>query len=101
MINIDFYLDGFKINGHANYSRKGYDIVCSAISGISFGSIDWFNKEDILTFKSDEKKPELVLKVNLNEKNKIGISLIEHQLLSIVDSYSQFCNYKKHNKELE
>lgn len=101
MIYIDFYLDGFKINGHANFAKKGYDIVCSAISGISFGSINWFEKKDILLFKSDEKKPELIIKITLNKKNKIGISLIEEQILSIVNSYPKFCEYKKHNKELE
>ncbi|MDE5766935.1 MAG: ribosomal-processing cysteine protease Prp [Malacoplasma sp.] len=101
MIHIDFYLDGFKISGHAKYARKGKDIVCAAISGICFGSINWFNKKDIIIFESNEEKVELTLKVNLSEKNKMGISLIETQIKTISDSYYQFCKFKKHNKELE
>ncbi|MDE6646056.1 MAG: ribosomal-processing cysteine protease Prp [Malacoplasma sp.] len=101
MIHIDFYLDGFKISGHAKYATKGKDIVCAAISGICFGSINWFNKKDIIIFESNEEKAELTLKVNLTEKNKMGISLIETQIKTISDSYYQFCKFKKHNKELE
>ncbi|MDE7075582.1 MAG: ribosomal-processing cysteine protease Prp [Malacoplasma sp.] len=101
MIHIDFYLDGFKISGHAKYATKGKDIVCAAISGICFGSINWFNKKDIIIFESNEEKAELTLKVNLTEKNKMGISLIETQIKTISYSYYQFCKFKKHNKELE
>ncbi|BAC44233.1 ribosomal-processing cysteine protease Prp [Malacoplasma penetrans] len=101
MILIDFYLDGFKVSGHAQYDDVGKDIVCSAISGICFGSINWFDQKDILIFESDQSKPELVLKLKMNQRNKIGISLIETQVKTISDSYSQFCKFKKYNKELE
>lgn len=101
MILIEFFTDGFKVNGHAEYDDIGKDIVCSAISGICFGSLNWFDKKDILLFNSDESKPELIFKVKMNDKNKIGISLIETQVKTISDSYSQFCKYKKYNKELE
>lgn len=101
MVHIDFYLDGFEINGHANFAQKGNDIVCAAISGICFGSINWFNKNDIIIFENNEKKAKLIFKVNLTEKNKLGISLIETQIKTICDSYNEFCKFKKYNKELE
>lgn len=101
MIYIDFYLDGFKVEGHAEYASSGSDIVCAAISGICFGSINWFNKNDIVIFESDKQKPKLIFKINLSEKNKMGISLIETQIRTICDSYSQFCKFKKYDKELE
>ena len=101
MITIDFYLDGFKVSGHADYALKGEDIVCAAISGICFGSINWFSQDDLLVYQNNPSKPELILKVKMNQKNKIGISLIETQVKTICDSYSDFCKYKKHKKELE
>ena len=80
MIHIDFYLDGFKISGHAKYATKGKDIVCAAISGICFGSINWFNKKDIIIFESNEEKAELILKVNLTEKCPHFIKCIRYSL---------------------
>ena len=33
-------LIGFKVSGHANYAPYGSDIVCAAVSGITFNTIN-------------------------------------------------------------
>lgn len=33
-------IEGFTIDGHAGYANPGEDIVCAAVSGISFGMIN-------------------------------------------------------------
>lgn len=33
-------LIGFKVDGHANYSRYGNDIVCAAVSALSINTIN-------------------------------------------------------------
>lgn len=89
MIKIDFYLDGFKIKGHSYYSSFGTDIVCSAISAIVLGSINWFDKNDVIFFESNKKDGYLFFKVKLNSKNKIGLSLIFHQIKSVSNEYKK------------
>lgn len=89
MIKIDFYLDGFKIKGHSYYSSFGTDIVCSAISAIVLGSINWFDKNDVIFFESNKKDGYLFFKVKLNSKNKIGLSLIFNQIKSVSNEYKK------------
>lgn len=101
MIYIHFYNDGYEIKGHANYAEYGNDIICSAISAISLSSIDWFEKSDILYLNVDEKKPIIKIKVLVNEKNELGLSLIYHQLKKVSDSYEKNIVFQKKNKKME
>ena len=53
MIKAVYKTDGLthslSINGHADYSQRGDDIVCSAVSGIIYALVGWMenNSEDI------------------------------------------------------
>lgn len=45
MIHITVYekenrLEAFKIEGHANSGPYGYDLVCAAVSAVSFGAVN-------------------------------------------------------------
>lgn len=101
MININFYLDGYLVSGHAEYDEYGYDIVCSAISAITLGSLNWFEKNDIVYYQIDEKKPIVKVKFNLNDKVKIGLSLIKQQILEVYKSYSKNIKFKEINQTME
>lgn len=36
---------GFEIKGHAGYADKGYDIICSAVSAISYTAVGYFESK--------------------------------------------------------
>ncbi|EGL81611.1 protein of unknown function DUF464 [Caldalkalibacillus thermarum TA2.A1] len=46
MINIHIYrdqngaIDAFNLHGHAGFAQKGEDIVCAAVSALTFGTIN-------------------------------------------------------------
>ncbi len=45
MIKVKIYrkahrIDSFEISGHANSGPYGYDLVCAAVSAVSFGSVN-------------------------------------------------------------
>lgn len=45
MINVTIYrkqhaINAFKIEGHANSGPYGYDLVCAAVSAVSFGAVN-------------------------------------------------------------
>ncbi len=102
MIKINFYLDGFQIEGHALYADSGSDIVCSAVSGISLGSINWFDKIcKILFLEIDESKPIIKIKVELNKSSELGLALVETQLMQISESYKKYVSFKKYKKNVE
>jgi uncharacterized protein YsxB (DUF464 family) len=46
MTLISFYDDGIEIKGHSLFDNKGKDLVCSAISSISYGFINSINETD-------------------------------------------------------
>lgn len=102
MIKINFYLDGFEIENHANYDVYGKDIVCSGVSAISFGSLNWFEKNcKIISCVIDEANAILKLKVEVNQKALIGLELLYEQLYGIYKSYKKHISLKKHNKCIE
>ncbi|MCF0218026.1 MAG: ribosomal-processing cysteine protease Prp [Malacoplasma sp.] len=101
MVTIAFYIDGYHIKNHANYASKGSDIVCAAISGICFGAINWFKQEDVLKYRANQKIPELVIKVKQTQNNLIALSVIKSQVATICKDYSDFCELKIYQKELE
>lgn len=64
MIKVTIYKDtdnlitGFKVLGHANYAKKGSDIVCAAVSALvinTINSIEQFTS-DTFDLKQDEDK---------------------------------------------
>lgn len=101
MININFYLDGYEVCGHANYDDYGKDIVCAAISTIAMGSLNWFEKKDIVNLTIDEQKPIIKAKFNLNDKNTIALSLIKSQFKEVYLSYSKYIKFIDLNKKME
>lgn len=100
MIKINFYNDGFIVEGHANYANLGEDIVCSAISAITLGSLDWFEKQSIVCVQIDEKKPIIKIQLKMNQKNEIGLSLIKHQIQKIYQSYPKYIKFNQSNNKM-
>ena len=47
-------IQGFKINGHAQFSDAGSDIVCSAVSAIVFAALG--GMDELAGFKSFQQK---------------------------------------------
>lgn len=35
---------GFAVKGHAEYARKGWDIVCAGVSTVTFGTVNSIEK---------------------------------------------------------
>lgn len=94
MILVEFYKNGFLVKGHSNYSQKGSDIVCAAVSGIVLGSLEWFDKETIIDFKSIEEPPLIKLIIKDTNENLLGLSLILNQLKSIENKYGKYLSIK-------
>lgn len=63
------FITGFNVSGHAEYDEYGKDIVCSAVTILTFNTIDTFT--DILNM-SDK------LKINISD-NEISLNLLNHE----------------------
>lgn len=80
-----------KISGHANFKKAGKDIVCAAISGITFGTLnalDELFKNDISINIGDN---DININVN-NWNNDINIVLktMKLQLLTVKQQYKNY-----------
>lgn len=84
-----------EITGHANFDKKGKDIVCSAVSAIGVGGINALtNIEDI----------EIIIKEGYilidgsglnDEYNQIVLKTMLTQLKTIEKSYSKYIKVSK------
>lgn len=101
MILVNFYKNGFIVEGHSNYSTEGTDIVCSAVSGIVLGSLNWFKRISVIDFKITEEPPYIKLLLKETSENILALSLLLKQLESIESKYKKYLLIKKRNEILK
>jgi len=84
-----------EVNGHANFNEHGKDIVCAAVSAITFGGINALTKcsgypSD--SFEIDVRNDIVKIKISDLEHEQIQWTLetLYIQLLSIEESYSDY-----------
>ncbi len=75
--NAENLVTGFKVSGHADYSEKGSDVVCAAVSVLvinTINSIEYFTS-DRFTMNQDEKKGLIEFHMDLPMSNNAHILL--------------------------
>lgn len=91
MVEVMFFQDGFDVSGHALYDEHSKDIVCASISGIVLGSLNWFDKKDVLKCEINSKDAYISFRLkNLSAENIVALDLIKTQLSTIQRNYKKF-----------
>ena len=89
MISLVFTKKSIEISGHANYAKKGHDIVCAAVSAIIQSGATWFNKKDI-KYLADKDQPYIKLELLSDKQEEIDkFNLLIKQLKFIQKNYSK------------
>ncbi len=78
-----------EISGHARFSKKGSDIVCSAISFMVQSVSSYCLKRDILIEKREQNKINIDLEKLYHFSNQLYDYLI-HSLFLIYENYSDY-----------
>ena len=89
-------IDKITINGHANYSVSGQDIVCSAVSSIAITSINAILKIDKDAIKYSQA--DGLLEVDLLKHTDIIDIIIENMIEMFKDLEIQYKKNIKINK---
>ncbi|MBR0131870.1 MAG: ribosomal-processing cysteine protease Prp [Lachnospiraceae bacterium] len=90
-------ISGFSVSGHAGYAEEGEDIVCSAVTALSFNtvnSIDAFCRDKIFLDSADESEGGY-LSLTLKDPSKDAELLLKSYELgikSICDEYGEHVN---------
>lgn len=111
MIKIEIYKDivgnifKYSVEGHAGYSTKGNDIVCSAVSMLAQTTLIALNKvgkidEESIDYSIDEEKGILKVAIprdlsneQLNTTNTI-LKTMEVGIKAVIDSYPEYITLK-------
>lgn len=83
---------GFAINGHANFNRHGYDIVCAAVSILSYTAVNTLDYYDIEFDFSDDGENMKVLLEKSNDKSDIILCDFEIGIKTLLTNYSEYVN---------
>ncbi|MBB2182934.1 ribosomal-processing cysteine protease Prp [Lachnospiraceae bacterium MD1] len=97
MINVSIYknaenlITGFTLDGHANYSEAGSDIVCAAVSALVINTINSIENftSDRFELKQDEKKGFLEFHVisGISNNTNLLLSSMALGLYGVVEEY--------------
>lgn len=83
---------GFAIKGHANFDQHGYDIVCAAVSILSYTAVNALDYYEIdFNFFDDENEMKVSLK-NSNEKSEIILNNFEIGIKTLLTNYNEYVN---------
>lgn len=83
---------GFAIKGHANFDQHGYDIVCAAVSILSYTAVNTLDYYEIdFDFFDDEDEMKVSLK-NSNEKSEIILNNFEIGIKTLLTNYNEYVN---------
>ena len=83
---------GFVIKGHANFDQHGYDIVCAAVSILSYTAVNTLDYYEIdFDFFDDENEMKVSLE-NPNEKSEIILNDFEIGIKTLLTNYNEYVN---------
>ncbi len=96
MIKVTFYRSsdetyrGFSLEGHAGYAAKGHDIICSAVTALSFNTVNSIealtdNKIKVRTGKSGK----LDFKFEFQSDDR-GQLLVKSLVIGLTDIYREY-----------
>jgi len=91
---------GVEISGHSNYDEIGKDIICSAVSILSYtllNSLNSIGKISEKYIKIEENETDGFLAVNLTKENEKTNILFENFLVGIellIEDYSDYITLK-------
>ena len=87
------------IKDHANFAEKGQDIVCSAISAITNGTVNFLQKH----YENDCRISYLPAEISIypqgdNPECQLCLRLMLYQLENIANSYPDYLKIGRENK---
>lgn len=92
MIKVVYTSTTLEVSGHANYDKKGKDLVCAAVSAIVQTSASWFKKSE-LKIKRTKTSIKYVLKPTAD--NKAKLQLVVKQLKALEGKYKKHITISK------
>ena len=86
------------IKNHANYSEKGQDIVCAAISAITNGTVNFLQTYYKNYCQISYLPTEIIISLTLiNSDCQLCLRLMIYQLKNIANSYPNYLKIKAIN----
>lgn len=83
---------GFAIKGHANFDQHGYDIVCAAVSILSYTAVNTLDYYEVqFDFFDDDNEMKVSLE-NPNEKSEITLNNFEIGIKTLLTNYNEYVN---------
>lgn len=96
MIKITFYkaeneaYKGFTIEGHAGYGAKGKDILCSAVTALSFNTVNSIEALTDNKVKADAEKSGKLTFEFLSPSDDQGQLLVKSLVIGLTDIYKEY-----------
>lgn len=93
MIKVNIYkqkdeIIGFELSGHAQHSKSGTDIVCSAVSALTISAVNGITQltDAVITFKDEND----LMQMKSDKPTKDSNLLLDSMHLSLKDIEEQF-----------
>lgn len=83
------------VEGHAEYAKKGEDLVCAGVSAIAIGGLNSLAVPEDFEIEVNDAHVSVKAKKTISKHDEIVLETILTQVETIADSYPKFVEVKK------
>ncbi len=85
------------VEGHAQYAKKGEDLVCAGVSAVSIGGLNALENPDVFDIEVTDALISVKAKTTITQHDEIVLRTILEQLETIEESYPENVKVTKSN----
>ncbi len=85
------------VEGHAQYAKKGEDLVCAGVSAVSIGGLNALENPDAFDIEVTDALITVKARTSISNHDAIVLHTILEQLESIEESYPAYVKVSKSN----
>ena len=92
MIAINIFEDGITVDGHAGYAKTGKDIICSAVTALTFNLINSIEAltDDIIEYQAEDPGHVIIEFKSLSERGKLLVDSFFVGISEIIRAYPEY-----------
>lgn len=91
--NTSGYISGIIVKGHAGYAQKGADIVCAAVSILTFSTLEALKKHYYVDIREDDGLIECHV-LNPGKASNLIVETFVNGIKALTEQYEEYVKWK-------
>ena len=91
--NVSGYISGITVKGHAGYAQKGADIVCAAVSILTFSTLETLKKHYYVDISEDDGLIDCCV-LNPGSASNLIVESFVNGIKALTEQYEEYVKWQ-------